>query len=150
MLCGCDNKQINSQGSGNGCSKCRSGMMIMTGIISGLVFTALVVLLFINSLLTAVFPFVLASLITGITVLLTVLIASLVLPCSSAGKKCIKCNLGGLFFGIVGTVISALLAVSTELAAGSVISAVTLGLTAFFIAYLIVSIIFIAICSTDC
>ena len=125
-------------------------MMILIGIISGLVFAAAVVLLFVNSLLTEVFPFVLASLITGTIVLLTVLAASLVLPCSSAGKSCIKCSLGGLFFGIIGTVISALLAISTDLAAGSVIAAVTLGLTAFFIAYLIVSILFVVICSTDC
>lgn len=150
MICGCENQYMTSQGSMNGCSDCRKGMMILIGILSGLVFTAAVVLLFINSLLPAVFPFVLASLITGLAVLLTVLAASLILPCSSAAKGCIRCNLGGLFFGIIGTVISSLLAISTDLAVGSVIAAVTLGLTAFFIAYLIVSILFVVMCSSDC
>ena len=150
MICGCENQYMTSQGSGNGCSQCRSGMMILIGIISGLVFAAAVVLLFINSLITVVFPFVLAVLITGLAALLTILTASLALPCSSEGKKCIRCNLGGLFFGIIGTVISALLAISTDLAVGSVIAAVTLGLTAFFTAYLIVSILFVVMCSTEC
>ena len=130
------------------CSKCSRGMMILTGIISGLVFAAAVVLLFINSLLTAVFPAVLTSLIAGLAALGAVLSAA-VFPCceGSTGKKCIRCHLGGLFFGILGTIASALLAVSTDLAAGSVIAAVTVGLTAFFFAFMLVSLLFLVKCA---
>lgn len=129
------------------CSECSRGMMILTGIISGLVFAAVVVLLFINSLLTAVFPAILASLIAGL-VTLGVVLSAAVFPCEdTAGKKCIRCHLGGLFFGILGTIASAFLAISTDLAVGSVIAAVTVGLTAFFFAFMLVSLLFLVKCA---
>ena len=129
------------------CSGCSKGMMILVGIISGLVFAALTVLLFINSLLTALFPAMLTSLIAGLVALGVVLSAALFPRDDNAGKKCIRCHLGGLFFGIFGTIASSLLAVSTDLAAGSVIAYVTVGLTAFFLAFLLVSLLFLVKCA---
>ena len=136
-----------SQSSSELCSRCSRGMMILTGIISGLVFAAVVVLLFINSLLTALFPAMLASLIAGLVTLGVVLSAAVFPGEDTAGKKCIRCHLGGLFFGILGTIASSLLAVSTDLAAGSVIAAVTVGLTAFFFAFMLVSLLFLVKCA---
>lgn len=149
MMCDYDyNGQYVSSSTTDICSRCRNGMMILVGIISGLVFAALVVLLYINSLLTAMFPAVLTSLITGLAALGLVTAAALFSGDNSRTKGCIRCHLGGLFFGIIGTIISSFLAISTDLAAGSVIAAVTVGMTAFFFAYLLVSLLFIVLCAS--
>jgi|GEM_PF-6525347 len=153
MLCGYENACMQGRANENGCqtgyAKCMKGMMVLVGIIAGLVLAAAVVLLFINSLLPAVFPMVMAVLITGLTVLVGTPATAFALSDNSAKKQCLKCHIGGLFFGIIGTVISSALAIATDLAAGSVAATVLLGLTAFFFAYLIVSLLFITICAAD-
>ena len=132
------------------CTECMRGIGILVGIISGLLFAAAVVLLFMNSLLTEIFSGVLSVLITGIVVLFIVLTAALASGCESRAKSCLKCYTGSLFFGIIGTILSAFLAVSTELAADSVFAIVAVGLTAFFFAYLIIAILFFVLCLTKC
>ena len=132
-----------------GLARCMNGLMILVGIIAGLVLAAAVVLLFINSLLVSVFPLVLAVLVTSLAVLLGTSAAALALPEDSAKKQCLRCHFGGLYFGIIGTVVASLLAIATDLAVGSVIAAVLLGLTAFFFAYLIVCLLFVTLCVTD-
>ena len=125
------------------------GIMVLVGIISGLVLSAVSVLLFINSLLPAPFTALLAALITGLVFLFVVLIGAFAAESGSALKSCLRCHAGGLFFGIFGTIISAGIAVSVDLAVGSVIAAVMIGLTAFFFGFLLVSALFSVLCLTD-
>lgn len=125
------------------------GIMVLVGIISGLVFAAAGVLLFINSLLTAPFTALLTALITGIVFLFVVLIGAFVSERGSALRECLRCNTGALFFGIFGTIAAGSIAVSVDLAAGSVIAAVMIGLTAFFFAFMLVSALFTVRCITD-
>ncbi len=153
MLCNYETS-CTRNGSGDercpdGFSRCMNGWMIMVGIIAGLVLTAAVVLLFINGLLPSVFPAVLTVLITGVVAVLALTITALLLPDGSRGKKCLRCHLGGLFFGLIGLVVAALLTISTDLAADSVIAAVTLGLTAFFTAYVLVALLFVVRCAVQ-
>lgn len=124
-------------------------MMILVGIISGLVFAAIVVLLFINGFLPNLFPVVLTVLIVGLVALFAVPTAAFALPDDAAKKQCLRCQFGGLFFGIIGTVIAAALTVAADLTAGVVFATVMVGITAFFFAYLIVSILFVALCAVD-
>ncbi len=152
MLCGynCqpENNNAGEQRCCDGFSRCMNGIMILVGIIAGLVFAAAVVLLFINSLVTAFFPAVLTALITGIVLLISVLVLSLADGGSTAAMRCLRCKLGGLLFGIVGTILTSFIAVSADLTVVSVTSGVLLGLVAFFFAYMIVSLLFTAFCAT--
>lgn len=129
----------------DGFSRCLNGMMILVGIIAGLVMAAGVVLLFLNGFLPTVFPAALTMLITGIVSLLLVTTAALFLPREADATACLRCHLGGLFFGLLGLIVSSLLAVMVDTSAGSVAAAVTLGLSAFFMAYLLVSLLFVVI-----
>ena len=98
MMCDYDyNGQYVSSSTTDICSRCRNGMMILVGIISGLVFAALVVLLFINSLLTAMFPAVLTSLITGLAALGLVTAAALFFYCFYSGSRSLTRRV--FFFG---------------------------------------------------
>ena len=115
MLCNydkCPNEKNNE------CPQCMSGIMVLIGIISGIVAAAAGVLLFVNEILTAPFTAALAALITSTVFLFTIIIASAVSKCGSKIKSCIKCNKGGLFFGIFGTILSSLIAISVTLTAG--------------------------------
>lgn len=149
MLCGYESCQTDSR-CADSYSRCMKGIMILVGIIGGLIFAAAVILLFINSLIPSVFGAVLASLITGLVLLALTLGASLFLPCGSEAKACLSCNTGGLFFGIIGTVLSAFIAISTDLASTSAAAIITVGLTAFFFAYTVISVLFTVLCSTRC
>lgn len=145
MLCN-DNESQKTTECTNSCDRCMSGMMILIGIISGIVFAAVGAALFINSLLSAPLTAALTALITGIVFLFTVVIASAGTACSKL-KKCICCHSGGLFFGIFGTIFSSLTAAAVTLTVGSVLSAVIVGLVFFFFAYMIVSMLFLSICT---
>ena len=76
MLCGYNCQSAPACNEGGRCqgsfSRCMNGIMVLVGIISGLVFAAAAVLLFINSLVTAWFPAVLPALVTGVALLLVV------------------------------------------------------------------------------
>ncbi len=152
MLCGYNCQPVpacNTEGRCPGSfSRCMNGIMILVGIISGLVFTAAVVLLFINSLITAWFPAVLTALITGVAVLGAMVLLSLLSGVTEKGRSCLSCKSGGLLFGIIGTVLSAFIAVSADLTAVSVASGVILGIVSFFFAYMIVSLLFVVLCGT--
>lgn len=147
MLCNydkCPNEKNNE------CPQCMSGIMVLIGIISGIVAAAAGVLLFVNEILTAPFTAALAALITSTVFLFTIIIASAVSPCGSKIKTCIKCNKGGLFFGVLGTVLSSIIAVSVTLTAGSVLSAVIVGLVFFFFVFMLVSMLYMVKCTSDC
>ncbi len=149
MLCSYESCQKDSR-CPDSFTRCMRGMMILVGIIGGILFATIAILLFINNLLPNVTGAALAILITGLAVLITVAAAALMLPCGSRAKSCLKCNTGGLFVGIIGTVLAGLIAVSADLTAVSTLAIVMVGLSAFFIAYLVVSILFLVICSTNC
>lgn len=153
MLCGYNCQSAPACNEGGRCqgsfSRCMNGIMVLVGIISGLVFAAAAVLLFINSLVTAWFPAVLTALVTGVALLAAVVVLSVVRCVSDKGRSCIRCRLAGLMFGIIGTILSAFIAVSADLTAVSVTAAVVLGITAFFFAYMVVSLLFVALCSTE-
>ncbi len=119
MLCGYETTCMQSECSEKRCTtcqaSCRNGMMILVGIIAGLVFAAIVVLLFINGFLPNPFPVVLSILIAGLTALFGVPTAAFILEDGSAKKQCLRCHFGGLFFGIIGTVLAAALTTAAEL-----------------------------------
>ena len=147
MLCNydkCPNEENNQ------CPECMSGMMVLIGIIGGIVAAAVGVLLFVNEILTAPFTAALAALIISSVFLFTVIIASAVSKCGSKIKSCIKCNKGGLFFGIFGTSLSSLIAISVTLTAGSVLSAVIVGLVFFFFVFMLVSMLYLVCCTSEC
>lgn len=148
MLCGYDNCQ--NEVRRERCNSCMRGIMILVGIIGGIIFAAAAVLLFINSLLTSAFTGVLIALITAIVFMFIILIGAFASSCGSKVRDCIRCNVAGLFIGILGTIAAGIIAVSTDLAAVSVLSAVLLGLTAFFFAYMLITVLFTVICVTDC
>ena len=147
MICGYDS--CRSEMSRESCCRCMKGIMVLVGIISGLVFTAAAVLLFINSLLPSAGTGILIALITALVFMMVLLTAAFASGNSSGIAKCIRCHLGSLFFGIFGTIASGLIAVSADIAAGSVFAAVMVGLTAFFFAYMAVSTLFTVLCLTD-
>ena len=153
MLCGYETTCMQSECSEKRCTtcqaSCRNGMMILVGIIAGLVFAAIVVLLFSNGFRPNPFPVVLSILIAGLTALFGVPTAAFILEDGSAKKQCLRCHFGGLFFGIIGTVLAAALTTAAELTAGAIFATVMLGITAFFFAYLIVSILFVSLCAVD-
>ena len=153
LLCGYNCQSVPACAEESRCrgsfSRCINGIMVLVGIISGLVFAAAVVLLFVNSLITAWFPAVLTALITGVALLTAVVVLSVFRGTSDNGRSCIRCLFGGLMFGIIGTILSAFIAVSADLTAVSVTAAVVLGITAFFFAYMIVSLLFVALCRNE-
>ena len=148
MLCSYDCCQSENTET-RSCDRCMSGIMVLVSIIAGIVFAAIFVLLFVNSLLTAPFTGILVSLITAIVFMFIVLIASYASKNDARLKNCIRCNAAVVFIGILGTIAAGILAVSVELVVGSILSAVLIGLTAFFFAYMLISILFSVICMTD-
>ena len=122
-------------------------MMVLIGIISGIVLAAVGVSLFLTSVLTAPFTAALTTLIIAAVFLFTVIIASFL---SCKVKNCICCHKGSLFFGIFGTLIASLVAVSVTLTTASVLSAVIVGLVFFFFGFLLVSTLFLVLCTAKC
>lgn len=129
------------------CSRCENGLAILVGIIGGLVFTAITVLLFINGFLESTGLSGWVALVTAIVYLLILVGAASV---SEKGKKCICCSLGSVIFGIFGTIFSGYLSVATAIAVGEVFSAIIVGLTAFFFAYMVISVLFLIRCLARC
>ena len=128
MLCGYESSCVQNSGSERRCSSrfscCMNGLMILIGIIAGLVFAAIVVLLFINSFLPNPFPVVLGVFIAGLASLFGVPAAAFALKENSPKKQCLRCHFGGLFFGIIGTILASSLTLAAELAVGSVFATV--------------------------
>lgn len=153
VLCGYNCQSAPACGTEGRCpnsfSRCMNGIMVLVGIISGLVFAAAVVLLFVNSLITAWFPAVLTALVTGVALLVTVVVLSILRGVTEKGMGCLRCKFGGLMFGIIGTILSAFIAVSADLTAVTVTAAVVLGIVSFFFAYMVVSLLFVALCGTE-
>ncbi len=135
--CTCRNDNVQE------CNRCETGLSVLVGIISGIIFTAVVVLLFTNGLITDPGFAGWAALIT-VLVYLFVVIA--VAAGSEKGRNCLECYLGSIIFGIFGTIFSGYLSVSTVLEAGTVFPAVVVGLTAFFFAYMIAGTFFLIRC----
>lgn len=138
--CGCTRQKENS---------CMRGIMILVGIIGGLVFAALAVLLFISSLLPWAGFTAWTALITALVYLLTLLIIAFTSDERSKAARCIRSNLGGLIFGIFGTIFSGFLGIVSEFALISFFSAIILGFIAFFFAYMIISVLFLLLCTLD-
>ena len=153
MLCGYETTGMSNDYPEKRCAtcqtNCRNGMMILVGIIAGLVFAAVMVLLFIYGFLPNLFPVILAVLVTGLTALFAVPTAAFALRDTSVKKQCLRCHFGGLFFGIIGTVLAAVLTLAADLTVGVIFATVMLGITAFFFAYLLVSILFVTLCAVD-
>jgi len=140
MICNYDN--CCSENKKRCCNECMSGLAVLVEIIGGLLFTAIVVLLFINGILTSAEAIATAALISGL-VYLGVLTASSLLPDGESLKGCVGCNLAGIITGIFGTVFSAVIGIAVTFTAGDTISAVILGIIAFFFAYMIISTFFL-------
>lgn len=128
------------------CSRCENGLSVLVGIIGGIIFTAVVVLLFINGFLTNIVFSGWVALISALVFLAGVVIIA---SASQKGRVCIRCSLGSLIFGILGTIFSGYLSIAFELTAGEVFPAVIVGLTAFFFACMVISTLFLIRCLAD-
>lgn len=135
--CSCVQEQEQS------CSKCENGLSVLVGIIGGIVFTAVVVLLFINGFLTTLGFSGWVALISALVYLAGTVALSAV---SEKAKVCIRCSLGSLVFGIFGTIFSGYLSIAADITAGAIFPAVIAGLTAFFFAYMVISTLFLIKC----
>ncbi len=148
MLCNyndiCSERRENKQ-----CGKCMTGIMVLVGIIAGIVFAAVTVLLFNFGLLTSVYFGALAALIISVIILTVVLVSALFSENKPKLSSCLKCNLGGLFFGLLGTIFSGILAVAANPLTVSVFSLIIVGLVSFFFAFLLVSVLFLVMCLVD-
>ena len=147
MICNYNTESAVTEKKCDECSTCLSRIMVLVGIIGGIVFAAAGVLLFIASLITVPFTAVLTALITSIVYLLILLIVALTSERGTKVRCCIRKNIGGLIFGIFGTIFASILAVATDLTTVSVIAAVLIGLTFFFFAYMIISVLFLILCA---
>ena len=134
----------------NECSCCSKASKILAGTIAGVILGIIGGILFANSIITATFVTALTALITAIIFLFTVIILSAVTGCSSKAKTCIKCGAGGIFFGIFGTILSAVFALSVPLVAESVFSAVIVGFLFFFFTFMLVQMLFLTLCTSKC
>lgn len=151
MLCNYDSTcgERNDNISRKRCNNCMTGIMVLIGIIAGIIFASLTVLLFIFGQLALVYVGTLAAFIIGAVTLFIVLIAALQSENRPKLSSCIKCNLGGLFFGILGTLFSGFFAISAILIPLLIPAVIFVGFTAFFFAFLLVSILFLVICAVD-
>ncbi len=144
----------NYEGCGCGMSErrrgsCMNGIMILVSIIGGLLFTTAAVLLYINSLITTVGFIAWVALIVGLVLLLTLLIFSFAAEDNCKAAKCTRCYLGGLLFGIFGSIFTGAIGIATDFATVAVFPAVILGLIAFFFAYMIISLLFLLKCNLE-
>lgn len=130
-----------------GCNRCENGLAVLIGIIGGIVFTTITVLLFINGFLAGLGLSGWVALVSAVVYLFALIALAAV---SEEGKECICCSLGSLIFGIFGTVFSGYLSVATTITVGAVFSTVIVGLTAFFFAYMIISTLFLIRCVARC
>ncbi len=151
MLCNYDSAcgERNEMNNRKRCNNCMTGIMVLVGIIAGIIFASITVLLFIFGQLLLVYVGALAAFIIGAVTLFIVLIAALQSENRPKLASCIRCHLGGLFFGILGTLFSGFLAISAILISLSILAVVFVGFTAFFFAFLLVSILFLVICAVD-
>lgn len=131
------------------CTPCIRGIMILVGIIGGIIFAAIGVLLFITSLFIPANFAVWVALITALVYLFAILIIPAFGESTEKAADCIRCHLGGIIFGIFGTIFSGLLGTSTILIGISVVAAIIVGLVFFFFAYMIISIFFLIRCITS-
>ena len=143
VICNYDNSASNNRQT---CHTCERGLSVLVGIIGGIVFTAVAVLLFINGFLTSAGFAGWVALITALVFLAGLIVAAAV---SEKGRECIGCYLGSLVFGIFGTIFSGYLSISADITAGTVFPAVIVGLPAFFFAYMIISRFFLLRCLSE-
>lgn len=128
---------------------CMKGIMVLVSIIGGILFATAVALLFVNSLISAPSLILWAALAAALVYLFTVIGASVYADGESKTGHCIRCNLAGIFFGILGTIFTSIIGVATTLAVGEVFPVIILTLTAFFFAYMIISAFFLVKCIID-
>lgn len=132
-----------------GCDNCMRGITILVGTVAGIVFGAAFTLLYAFSLLP--FAFVGIAVALGIAILYLVLILaggiiSGIKSRNAEFKECVCCNIGSIFFGIFGTLVFGILALSAGVAAVSVIGIVLVALATFCFAYMLTTILFLVIC----
>lgn len=145
MICNYDSCNCNN--CGNRQNSCMNGIMILVSIIGGLLFTTAAVLLFINSLITTVGFIAWIALIVGLVFLFALLIFSFAAENCGTSTKCTRCYLGGSLFGIFGSIFTGLIGIATSFAEVAVFPAVILGLVSFFLAYMIISTLFLLKCN---
>lgn len=141
--CTCSNNAVSSC-SDRDCPACMTGLSVLVSILGGIVFAIVTVLLFTNGLITDFTPAVWIAVISALVYLFALLFAGLVPCCRNI--RCIRCLYGTVIAGIFGTIFSGILAVATDLAAGSVFAIILVALVSFFFAYMIVSTLFLLKC----
>lgn len=143
MICSYDSCGSPTENRRPECTPCMSGVMVLVGIIGGIVFALIATLLFVNSLITLVNFAVWVALIFGLVYLLSIITGSAL---SKKLADCVRCHFGGLLFGVLGLIFSALLGITVEFAVTSILSIILVALTTFFFAYVIISALFLIKC----
>ncbi len=131
--CSCEQRRCN----------CPKGIMVLAGILAGIVFTVIGVLLFNNGLITDITPVAWTALVSGL-VYLFVLIGIIASDGSDTQTRCrVRRLLPALLVGIFGTIFTSIIAVASTLTAGAVYAIIIAALLFFFFAYMIVSTLFL-------
>ncbi len=113
--------------------------MVLVSIIGGIVFAAAAGLLFANNLLPEVSLGVLIALISGLVLLGLLPVYRFV----RSAEQSLCCYFAGIMFGVLGTIFSAFLSVMMTLDPASAMSIAAVVLTAFFFAYMVISVLFL-------
>lgn len=139
---------MSCQPKSSNCNNCMRGLAILVGIVAGIIFSAAFTALYIFELL----PLAYVGIAVALGVALIYLFVVLVSGFSGAKCKpsklsdCICCNIGSLFFGIFGTITFGIFGVSSAVFSLSIASIIFVALTAFFFAYMLVTIFFLVKC----
>lgn len=147
MLCNyddCDRKD--NEHKPERCDRCMTGITILVSIIAGIVFSALTVTLFKIGFLPFACIGIAVALVVALVFLFVLLIGGITSERNPKLSKCVCCNLGGLFFGIFGTILSGIIGVSTFIIHYCLFSVIIVGIVAFFFAYMLISIFFLIKC----
>lgn len=128
------------------CDRCMTGITILVSIIAGIVFSALTVILFEIGFLPFAFIGMAVALTVALVFLFVLLIGGITSERNPKLSKCVCCNLGGLFFGIFGTILSGIIGVSAFIIQYYLFSVIIVAVTAFFFAYMLTSIFFLIKC----
>lgn len=147
MLCNYDGcNGTDNESKPERCDKCMTGITVLVSIIAGIVFSALTLTLFKIGFLPFACVGIAVALAVAVIFLFVLLIGGIREEHNHRLSKCVCCNLGGLFFGIIGTILSGIIGVSSFILCWHFFSIIIVGLTAFFFAYMLISIFFLIKC----
>lgn len=132
----------------NGSLKLGFGCCCLVGVIISVVIGIAVGLLFAFGFIPNIVTSVWIAFGLSVFTLIVLITAMLVAACceSDALKKCLRKNVLCLLVGIIGTLVTALVALSITLITSSIIVAIIMGLGAFFASLMLIALISFILC----